>query len=244
MAWKSILREVVPPIMMKALRPAPTVDATTVYVSAPATIAAAQAAGLSVCDYVERLWGESGNSASLIDRLHSLGAISSATKNVVEIGPGTGRYIEHTLKHCRPNCYQIYETDSGWSSWLVKHYPIQVCAADGRSLKSTDSNSSELIHAHGVFVYLPFMISYRYFKEIARVAAPGAFVAFDIISERCLDSKTVEKWIESGHDFPCFLSSPYVMQFFETCGFCLVDRFLWPLDVGWSEYLILRRIAA
>jgi hypothetical protein len=174
MTWKNVVKEFVPPIVMRALRPAPTVGADTVYASAPATIAAAQAAGLSVCAYVERLWGGPGRSASLIDKLHGLGAISLESKTIVEIGPGTGRYIEHTLKRCRPKRYQIYETDSAWSSWLAKRYAVEACAADGQSLESTESNSSDLIHAYGVFVYLPFMISYRYFKEIARVAAPGA----------------------------------------------------------------------
>jgi hypothetical protein len=67
-------------------------------------------------------------------------------------------------------------------------------------------------------------------------------LAFDIISEGCLDPQTVEKWIESGHDFPRFLSSDYVIRFFEDRDFCLVDRFFWPVNVGKSEYLIFRSI--
>jgi Methyltransferase domain len=243
MTWKSVVRDFVPPIVMKALRPTPIiVDANNVYASAHATIAAARTAGLSVGDYVERLWGEQGRSASIVERLKSLGAISSATKHIVEIGAGTGRYIEHTLKLCRPNRYQSYEVDQAWSAWLAKTYPIEACASDGKSLRSTKSNSSDLIHAHGVFVYLPLPVSFSYFKEIVRAAAPGAFLAFDIISEGCLDPQTIEKWIESGHDFPRFLSSDYVIRFFEDRDFCLVDRFFWPLNVGKSEYLIFRSI--
>ena len=30
-----------------------------------------------------------------------------ATKTIIEIGPGTGRYIEPALKHCAPERYQI-----------------------------------------------------------------------------------------------------------------------------------------
>jgi SAM-dependent methyltransferase len=241
MAWKSILRELVPPIVMTTIRP-PFHRGD--YISAPATIAAAQAAGLSVGDYVERLWQEPGGSASIIKKLREIGAISSATKSIVEIGSGTGRYIEHTLKCCRPTLYQIYETDDAWASWAAKSYPVKACAADGRSLKFTKSNSTDLIHAHGVFVYLPFMISYRYFKEIARVVAPGAFVAFDICSEACFDTETAEKWLASDHNWPCFLSTAYVRQFFHNNGFVFVESFLTPFNVGWSEYLVFRQPAA
>jgi hypothetical protein len=223
---------------MKALAAPPRAGG---YISAPETVAAAKNAGLSVCDYVERLWCIEGTTASVIDRLRRLGAITAATKSVVEIGPGTGRYIEHTLKHSQPQRYQIYEVDDGWSSWLAKTYPVEACPADGRSLKSTHSSSCDLVHAYGVFVYLPFFTSYRYFKEIARVAAPEAFVAFDIISERCLDSETAEKCIEGGHEFFCFLSSAYVRQFFETNGFRFVDNFILRYPVHQSEFLVFSR---
>lgn len=238
MTWKNVVKEFVPPIVMRAFRPPPPFAAS--YISATETVAAAQAAGLSVCDYVEGLWGIKGNTARIIERLQSLGAVSSATKTVVEIGPGTGRYIDHILKCARPERYQIYEIDDAWISWLAKTYSIEPCSTDGRSFASTRSQIADLIHAHGVFVYLPFMTSYRYFKEIVRVAASGSFVAFDIISEQCLDTETVDKWIKAGHDFPCFLCSAYVREFFENNGFRLVDSFFSPYDVGRSEYLVFR----
>jgi phospholipid N-methyltransferase len=217
MTWKSVLKEVVPPILVTVLRPERKRRGN--YISAPETIAAAQAAGLSVSEYVERLWKEEGNTAAITANLVRWGAISSSIKNVVEIGPGTGRYIEQTLKHCSPKLYQVYEIDDDWLSWIAKTYPVEPCSADGQSLKSTKSNSVDLIQAYGVFVYLPFMITYRYFKEIIRVAAPGAFVVFNIISERCLEPHTVEKWIDANHNFPCFLSTAYVRQMFENKGF-------------------------
>ena len=54
-------------------------------------------------------------------------------------------FIEHTIKHCHPRCNQIYEIDDAWSSWLGKNYSVEVCATDGRSLKSTGSRSTDLI---------------------------------------------------------------------------------------------------
>jgi SAM-dependent methyltransferase len=233
MSWKTTLREFVPPIVMKALRP---VAPSGGYIPASDTVAAAKAAGLSVGDYVERLWGIEGQTTSIMNRLPI-----TAPKNIVEIGAGTGLYLEHTLKRCHPDRYQVYEIDKGWSDWLAKTYPVEVCTADGRSLRATPSNSVDFIHAHGVFVYLPFLISYRYFKEILRVAAPEALVVFDFFSEASFARETVDKWIESGGLFPCFLSAAYVRQFFEDSGFRVTDSFSARCGVGFSEYLVFSR---
>ena len=85
MTWKIVVKEFVPPIVMKALRARPPSGGG--YIPAAKTVAAAQAAGLSVCDYVEQLWGIEGSSASIIEKLCGLGAISPSTKTIVEIGP-------------------------------------------------------------------------------------------------------------------------------------------------------------
>ena len=66
------------------------------------------------------------------------------------------------------------------------------------------------------------------------MAAPDAFIVFNMYSERCLDAKTVEKWIESGHEYPCFLATAYVRQVFERAGFRFVDSFLSAHGAGWS----------
>lgn len=238
MAWKSVLRDFTPPIVMRTLRPPPPHDAG--YISATATVAAAEAAGLSVSEYVEKLWNTEGRTASFVARFHDLGAISPSTQSVVEIGPGTGLYVGQTLKSCNPTRYQIYEPNEGWASWLGKTYPVEVCKADGRSLKSTKSKSCDLIHAYGVFVYVPFTISYGYFKEIVRVARPGAFVIFNIVSEECLEPKVADAWLDSGYDYPAFLSKDYVRRFFLENGFRLVDCFFAVFGPGKSEYLVFQ----
>jgi hypothetical protein len=110
-----------------------------------------------------------------------------------------------------------------------------------RSLKSTSSRSCDFIHSHGLFVYLPFLVSYCYFKEIARVAAPGCVVTFNVFSEECLDAETAEKWLASGYEHACLLSSAYVKNFFEANGFRFVSSFILPYGPGKSEYLVFRR---
>jgi hypothetical protein len=136
MNWKNPIKDLMPPIIWRSLRPP-----RTSYISAPVTIAAAHEANLSVCDYVERIWNSPGRSAAVIAKLHEIGAVFSATHTIVEIGAGTGRYIERTLKYCHPRRYQSYELDSEWSAWIAKTYPVEACHTDGRSLKSTSSNS-------------------------------------------------------------------------------------------------------
>ena len=211
------------------------------YIPAPETVSAAKTAGLSVTEYIEQLWNIQGHTTAVMDKLAALGAVSAATNSVVEIGPGTGRYLERTLKLCTPNRYQIYETALDWRTWLASEYPVDPCNADGRSLDQTPDHSADLIRAHGVFVYTPFLVTYRYFEEIVRVAAPRSFVAFDIFSEPCLDDKTVADWLKAGDLYPCFLSKGYVIDFFTRRRFQHLDSFLMPYGAGLSEYLIFRK---
>ena|SRR5262249_47698560 len=126
-------------------------------------------------------------------------------------------------------------------TWLASEYPIEACNADGRTLGQTPNHSADLIHAHGVFVYTPFLVTYRYFEEIVRVAAPHSFVAFDVYSEPCLDEKTVADWLKAGDEYPCFLSNRYVIDFFTHRGFQKIHSFFMPYGAGRSEYLIFRR---
>ena len=55
--------------------------------------------------------------------------------------------------------------------------------------------------------------SYSYFREAARVTAPGGFVVVDIFSEAMLHA--------SEQIFPCFLSTDYVRKIFRE--FSLVE---------------------
>jgi hypothetical protein len=52
--------------------------------------------------------------------------------------------------------------------------------ADGETLKSTPSSSCQLVHAHAVIVYLPFLKSFSYLREAARVLVSGGHL-FSIV---------------------------------------------------------------
>jgi hypothetical protein len=240
MGLKALVRDFLPPVVLRLLQSLKSSPRS----SLPGTIAAAQQAGLSVGDYVEQLWGNSGGSAKVIQKLFDIGAISPATKTIVEIGPGTGRYLDHILKRHQSERYQIYETAQNWSEWLASTYPIEACVADGQSLKQTDDASIDLVHAHGVFVYLPFLVSCSYFREIFRVTKREGFVAFDVISEECMTREIIDKWLGSVIRDPCILPKQHLTAMFKDAGFSLIKTFTSPYGEGISEYFVFQRVSS
>jgi Methyltransferase domain len=210
------------------------------YVSATATVKAAQVRGLSVCDYLEWLWNEPGTTLAVVESMREIGVFDVPIVTVCEIGTGSGKFLEKTIAHCRPNRYESYEPDREWSDWLEREYDIISQPTDGYSLRHTSAGSVDLVHAHGVFVYLPFLTTYRYFREIARVAARGAYVVFNIISEDCMDEATVSEWLCSDHNFPVMLPRQYVINIFKSWGFLLRGEFSSRLGAGRSHYLVFQ----
>ena len=71
------------------------------YIAAKETIAAARREGLSICDFVEKMWQIEGDTAKVIDEMDQHGAFLVKNPRVVEIGAGTGRYLEKVLGVCR-----------------------------------------------------------------------------------------------------------------------------------------------
>lgn len=215
------------------------------YIAAAEVVSASEREGLSVCDYVENLWGQQGDTQRVIDRMASCGVFEVEQPVVLEIGPGTGRYLEKILTKRKPTRYEIYEVARDWAEWLQSRYPVVLHEADGASLKQTAADSVNLLHAHGVFVQLPFLVAYRYWMEMWRVVSNNGWVVFDIYSEDCMDEPTVEKWLASKHNYPYFLSRNYVVSLFENHGFSLKGAFTNKHGEGRSEYLVfLRNYAA
>ena len=189
------------------------------YIAAEETVAAAEREGVSVCDYLENLWEKRGDTQRVIEEMAACGAFAVNAPTVVEIGTGTGRYLEKVLERCNPIRYESYETARDWSVWLQSKYRIVSHDADGLTMKQTPDRSVDLVHAHGVFVYLPFVVCYSYWKEMRRITKPGSLVIFDIISETCLDESTADRWLASQHYYPCFLSTGFVVSLLDNTGF-------------------------
>ena len=92
------------------------------YISAKETVSAAEREGLSVCDYVEKLWNKPGDTQRIIEQMASCGVFEARDPNILEIG--TGRYLEKVLGKCKPAKYESYETARDWAEWLQSKYPI------------------------------------------------------------------------------------------------------------------------
>lgn len=202
----------------------------------------ASARGLSVGDFIEDEWKQSGRSRRTIERMRDAGAIRDGLETVCEIGPGSGRYIQRLLEVASPTRYEIYEIERARARWLGRTYPVTICATTGEQLAATADGSMELVHAHGVFASLKVIACLAYFREIARITRPGGHVVFDVISEDCLGGGDVERWLETPLRYVNFLSKPLVTAFFERHGFRLADAWLQPLMVfGTSAYLVFRK---
>jgi SAM-dependent methyltransferase len=196
---------------------------------------------MSVSDHVERVWGHPGNAARTIDLIAAAGALSLAAPRVLEVGPGTGRYVEALLRRCRPHSYAIYETAGDWSAWLSRTYPVQVQPTDGSTLAATPDESIDFAHAHGVFVYIPYLRSHRYIAELCRVTRPGGWLAFDVMDEGCLDDATVRAWEASIHRFPAIFPAAHLESLLGRCGCSIAATFELPYAAGRSRYIVARR---
>lgn len=206
---------------------------------------AAAAAGISLPDYFDRLWGSRRQAQRVFEHLAEFGVFEPPPLHVLEIGTGTGVFAEGFLRLQQPTTYESYEPADDWAAWLAEQHGLQSRPADGISLRHTADACVDFLHAHNVFVSLGFLTTCQYFQEIIRVVKPGGCVAFDILSEACLDDPTVAAWLATEMRWPCFLSTEYVRGFFTRHGFDFLGEFLMgSFDVEekcFSQYLVFRK---
>lgn len=215
------------------------------YISASETEAAARQAGLTVGDYVERLWGVEGGSKCVIDRIAATGILDHPSVSILEIGVGTGRYMEKVIARVESlTSYESYETNQGWAKYLAKTYPsITTRCADGLSLSETRDHSVDFVHAHGVFVYTPFLTTMRYLQEIGRVLKTGGLFAADFYTEESMTPDLLSRWLASHHQYPAIVPLGYITGFLEMADFVKEDSFFNPHGMGRSHYLVFRKLA-
>jgi SAM-dependent methyltransferase len=211
------------------------------------TLEAARKAGMSVGDYADSVMnGVPGSSQSTIDKMGSLGVFAEQMRTIVEIGPGTGRYLEKTLEAGRPSRYEIYETSEPWSAYLVKEYNVALQRTDGHSLSDTADSSADMVHAHKVFSTVPFIATCCYWHEMARVIRKGGWAVFDVVTERCLSLDALLTWNKSGirnGSYPAVMPREVAVRFFASKGFKLAGSFIVPMPPGTTELLVFKRAA-
>jgi hypothetical protein len=214
------------------------------YIPLQETLAGAQAAGVSVAEYIDVKHNVPGTTQNTHDRLVATGIFKDRIDRVCEVGPGSGRYLEKTIKACKPSHYEIYETAPDWTEYLVRTYQVIPRPTDGTTLAHTPSNSIDLFQAHKVFVCLLFLNTCSYFTEIVRVTRPGAWVVFDVMTEECITAADVPVWLKTGvntRTYPAIIPKSFVVNFFTANGFKFVAGFLVPMNPGKTECMVFQK---
>lgn len=221
------------------------------YISAEQTVAAARAKGVSVAEHLDQLESEprkKGRRDRIIAQLDAAGVFREA-RTVCEIGAGTGQFLEKVVERASPRTYEVYETDAGWTRYLASEYGGRlecrvVChPADGRSLRFTASGACDLVHAHGVFVYLPLVQTFEYLEECVRVCAPGGYIVFDCYTDGIFPLAVVEAWRRSAHRFAVVLPEGLLAEFAAKHRLALVTTFRVPHAASEVNYVIWRKPA-
>jgi SAM-dependent methyltransferase len=211
------------------------------FISARRTLAAAQRAGLSLTDYIDQFSAKPGATVAAVKEMLRLADLTAPVSRVCEIGPGTGRYAEKVIAALQPEVYEAYETARDWLPHLAKLPSIELRDADGRTLAQTASASVDLVHAHKLFVYVPLVTSVGYWWEMARVVRPGGAVAFDIVTENCLDEPTTSTWVSEGVTLYSMIPRRWTIDLLGRKGLTLVGSAFVPMSGGRSELLVFRK---
>jgi len=209
------------------------------------TLQAAKAAGLTVGDYIDGVMnGIPGATQATIAQVAAFGAISDRTRHIVEIGPGSGRYLEKVLELRTPERYQIYETANDWADHFASTYGVTRCPTDGCTLAATETDSVDLIQAYKVLSATTLLTTVRYWLERARVTRVGGYAVFDLVTEECLKPETVERRalsnLETG-TYPATIPRRVAAVFFAGKGFQLAGSFFVPMGVGTTETFVFNR---
>jgi SAM-dependent methyltransferase len=151
--------------------------------------------------------------------------------------------VQATVERLSPQEYEIYETAQDWLPYLRTLPRVVVRPCDGSSLSATATGSVDLVQAHKVFVYLEFWTVAAYLAEMARVVRPGGVVAFDVITEACLQEDVVAKW-RGEHSIFRPLPRQWVIDYMERRGPRFLDSRPVPLPFGQSQLLVFKAIAS
>jgi hypothetical protein len=211
------------------------------YISAKKTITAARQAGLTVGDYVDKHNAEPGATAATVQSMLGFAGLGDGVERVCEIGPGTGRYSELVIAALKPAAYEVYETAADWLPRLRELPNVSLMPADGHTLSHTASESVDLVHAHKLFGYIPMVITVGYWWEMARVVRPGGVVAFDIVTEECMDETATKRWVTDGATIYSMMPRQWTIDLLDRSGLSLLGSAFAPVSGGRTELLVFRK---
>jgi phospholipid N-methyltransferase len=203
-------------------------------------MAEAQKSGLPLGAYMDKTYAKPGATPEAVRAMLKFAGLHDSCEAVCEIGPGTGRFAEEIIRLLHPGRYEIYETAKDWLPRLSQLPNVTMHKCDGRTLSQTPDGSVDLVHAQKLFVYMEFFATAGYLEEMARVVRPGGAVAFDIVTEECLDDETVWEWVRVA-SFYRPIPREWAVEFMQRRGLTLSGSHFTPLPPGTAELLVFRR---
>ena len=217
------------------------------YLDAKQTLREARRAGLSLHEYIYR--NENAHKAGRTDRIVAKIAelLGDRPISVAEIGTGTGMYLERMCRRLDCTAYHVFETDVGWRrharQTLSQVGTVTVHDCDGSTLKELLDDSIDLVHAHGVFVYLPTLVVLSYLREAARVLKPQRYLVFDCFLDTKFNPAAADAWLASEYRFPNVMSSAFLSEHLQHCGLSITRGFDEVLGPAACNYLICRKVS-
>jgi SAM-dependent methyltransferase len=217
------------------------------YLSAGDVVKKARQNNLTLCEYLEQndIGGVGKRRELIITALRQY--LASPLNHVLEIGAGTGMYLEKIVELYSPAAYEVYETSLEWVEYLNQSYSgktrLQCHNADGSTLHRTASESVDAAFSHGVFVYLPLITTFGYLEEMARVVKPDGWIVFDCFLTRNFGVDTIKQWQRDPHHwtFPVAISEDLIMEFLVRYRLTCVGRFDTPYHASLSTYFVARK---
>jgi phospholipid N-methyltransferase len=215
------------------------------YFDAKKVIKEARKRNLSVCEYLEsnNVSGVGKRRDQIIETL--FGILPNQLTNVLEVGTGTGMYMEKIIEHYRPTTYESYETNLGWVDYLQDQYNKKVNLishnANGLNLSATASNTVDAVFSHGVFVYLPLILSVGYLEELVRVCKTNGFIVFDCFVSDAFGLDVIKKWQQINTYFPVVVPVNLITEFAADNNLKLVHSFNIRYHECTTRYFIFQK---
>ena len=97
--------------------------------------------------------------------------------------------------------------------------------------------------AHGVFVYLPVIVTFGYLEEAIRVLTTGGLLVFDCFIAKRFGIDTIRQWQNDPYNykFPTTISQSLISEFAVRFGLTIAGTFEVNYHASSSTYFILRK---